>query len=393
MNVLKPLFNILLVLLFTEVCYSQYQQDESLTDKLNKEKEAIDDTYGKKIKKGKLPFDGEWTDAWNNSVSAGKGIISRQYSEKYLGRKLKYAVEIASGIKYIEPGVYRSNIDSSFVKIINNEKILVIGKASDFILVKVKLEDEKWFNRECDYFLEKNKKREPVPPYLIINNVSIKPEVVAPGKPFNILIDYMAADIAGEGNLPIRFTYSILQNGRELLQSPEKKLMAVSGQPMNRIVNLNASPEIGKFEVRVNMKFKEIEVTQNTGFEISDDPILTKKDLVYTDIEGKYELTIDSKKQELSLISTGNVLQINHKISAAVGKYNSQILSYNLNNKLLTFSEKSVLEDLQCWYIVKIDIDFSSPSDDKPVKSTVVDGNWCVMIGQTFKGTLRRKKE
>jgi len=391
MSFSKSALSVLFVNLFFSVCFSQVHSDLSHKTLLNNEKEAILDEYRKNIKKGRLPFDGEWTDAWNNKILAEEGKIYKQYSQKYLGRKLKYGVGIAHSIKYIEPGKYSNEDGSSYVKIIGKDRIIVTGKLSDFILIKVKLKDEKWFSRECDYFLQKNKKRDPVPPYIVIENVSIVPKIVAPGKPIKFLIGYKAADITGKTDLPVSFSYSIFENEQKLLQSGVSELIAKSGQLMTRKVLLNASPSTGEFEVRVNMKFKDIAVDGKAGFLISDDPMVAKNELNYKDIAGKYELYFVTNTSKFEIISTGDGMLIHH--INPPNKYTFQLLSYKLENKILTFTEKSISEELECWYIVETEVDFSSGTIEKPLKSRTIDGNWCVVIGETFKGTLKKIEE
>jgi hypothetical protein len=259
----------------------------------------------------------------------------------------------------------------------------------NLILIKVKLKDDKWFNRECNYFFEKTKKRDPVPPYIVIESIKTDPEALAPGQPFDILVDYKAADTGQQPDLPVRFSYTILKGDNKLLQSPESRLQAENGKLMNRKISLRASPETGNYEVQVTMHYKGLKMTQKTGFEISDDPFFTKKVLTYKDIEGNYIFSLGNTHANLDIIANGNGIRINHYKSDNI-LY--EIVSYKLENKVLTFIEKDGNKQLGCWHHQQIEIDFSSPDAVKPLTSTVVDGNWCVVIGQTFKGTLKRRK-
>ncbi len=389
MNTFKYAWLILFIHLSLANCFAQVHYDPAISEQINQEKEHILEDYKKEIKKGKMPFDGEWTDAWNNTIISEKGYIFRHYTEKYLGGKLKYDVGIIPGTKYIEPGIYKSDNSNNYVKIISNNQILVIGEMSDYVLVKVKLKDEKWFERESRYFLEKNKKRTPAPPYIIIENVQIKPETVAPGRPFDILVDYRAADTGNEKELPVNFSYSIIKDGEKLLQSPQSELAAPNGKLMNRKVLMHASQNTGTFDVLISMNYKKLRAVHKARFRISDDPLQTKKVLSPKDIEGKYIMAFGSKNSNLDIINTGNGLKINHYNP---GNKMGTIPSYKFENNVLTFIEKVGGKDTDCWYQIKNEIDFSSPADEKPLKSTILDGNWCVMIGQTFKGTLKKKE-
>ncbi len=391
MNYFKLLTGILCIQLMMSVYHLQGQTEAGGSVDLSKEKEAILANYKKKINKGKLPIDGEWTDAWRNQIIIENNNVNRQYTEKYLGKKLKYGVNIAHNIKYIEPGRYNSEDGKRSIKYIDENKILIIGDLSDFMLTKVKLKDEEWFERELNYSLTLNQDIDPNPPYIVIKNVSIEPEIAAPGTPINILVDYKAADINGNSDLPVSFTYSINKNNHQLLQSDVKQLTAKSGQLMNRNILLNASTVTGSYDVIINMRYDHLEATDSIDLLISDDPMLTKPILNYKDVEGRYEVKVSTSIMIMDLISTGDGLKIHYSGPPDPLNYSFQVLSYELEGKSLKVVVKSVSKE--CWFTIEDEYDFSSPDVEKPLKARIIDGNWCVVIGETFKGTFKRISE
>jgi len=248
MNKFRFALIIVLINAFCMVCFAQTNENSSEPSWLNNEKNALLDTYGKKIQKGRLPIDGEWTDVWNNQILVKEGKINKQYSEKHMGTNLKYEVNMTHGIKYIEPGKYESIAAGSAIKIIDRNSILITGELSDVMLIKVKLKDEEWFKKEFEYYKEKNKDRDPEPPFIVIKKVTIEPEIAVPGSPIQVQVGYKVADVTDRSDLPVKFSYSIFKSEERLLQSEVNELLAKNGQLMNRNILLNASPATGKYE-------------------------------------------------------------------------------------------------------------------------------------------------
>lgn len=65
-------------------------------------------------------------------------------------------------------------------------------------------------------------------------------------------------------------------------------------------------------------------------------------------------------------------------------------LTINENNLVLRTKALGAAEN--CWYVVEDVITFNDEMDKMPVRSKIIDGSYCVSIGQIFKSTLHKVK-
>jgi tetratricopeptide (TPR) repeat protein len=94
-------------------------------------------------------------------------------------------------------------------------------------------------------------------PLILIRKVEIKPVVVPPGGRFDLILEYSVGDPAlKEEQLPVQFSFSILQGEKTLYSQAPMNLMSRNSQNTTRTEPLNASNRKGVCLLKVLLAYK-----------------------------------------------------------------------------------------------------------------------------------------
>jgi tetratricopeptide (TPR) repeat protein len=95
-------------------------------------------------------------------------------------------------------------------------------------------------------------------PLILIRKVEIKPAVVPPGGRFDLILEYSVGDPAlKEEQLPVQFSFSILQGEKTLYSQAPVNLMSRNSQNTTRTEPLNASNRKGVYLLKVLLTYKD----------------------------------------------------------------------------------------------------------------------------------------
>jgi tetratricopeptide (TPR) repeat protein len=94
-------------------------------------------------------------------------------------------------------------------------------------------------------------------PLILIRKIEIKPAVVPPGGRFDLILEYSVGDPAlKEEQLPVQFSFSILQGEKTLYSQAPTNLMSRNSQNTTRTEPLNASNRKGVYLLKVLLTYQ-----------------------------------------------------------------------------------------------------------------------------------------
>jgi tetratricopeptide (TPR) repeat protein len=96
-------------------------------------------------------------------------------------------------------------------------------------------------------------------PLIQIRKVEIKPSVVPPGGRFDLIVEYSVSDPSlKQEQLPVQFSFSILQGEKTLYGSTPLEIMSSNSQNTIRTEPLNASNRRGTYLLKVSLTYKKV---------------------------------------------------------------------------------------------------------------------------------------
>jgi hypothetical protein len=350
-----------------------------------------------------MPIDGLWKDPWGDRSRIAQG---RMFKIDF-----PYPIVTLSHIKKIASGKYEAeNTGSKLIlgdqvtlTIVDKDKLLILTESTDRVLYRIKLDNEQSFLADFNQRLLTAKEERNVSSEfgLFLQDFKILPSVVAPGEPFSLSVDYSANDPKLETDIPVVFSYDILKGEKRFFRSKPVTIMCRQGQKNTRVVNLNASKQEGQYSVVVRMSYGDESKKVQKDFKISRSELPSESSQ-----NDNSELSVMERlvgawvfespgfpKDRLIITKSGDRLQGRIvKGKTAKGGYIMEYLTLELTDNVLMVRGKEIFNS-DCWYEFEEEVTLKEPLDNLPVRVKLTNGNWCIRIGEIFKGKYVRVSE
>ncbi len=356
------------------------------------------------------PIDGTWKTPWGDRIIIDRG---RLYLPDFM-----YPMVVLKNITRVAPGKYRADStgskqiqgDNITLSVVSVNKLAIITNMTEVAYTLMSAKKSKW--HLADYKLAvkaakakkvgspDNRQKQPV----AFHQAVVEPAKVARGD--TILIKALFS-VFDENNsrktVPVEYYYEIKKQDRVIYKSAIKAVEAVNGAKTPLEIKLKAASRQGDYKVVLKLSQLKGAAQTDTNFSIVTPEEARAYAAVNRPEPAPYKGTVEDRllgkwkfvcpsfppPEPVLIISKEN----NKLVAQDFMKGNKTLwmkLEINENNLIIRAKALGPVEN--CWYVTEDVITFNDEMDKMPVRSTIIDGSWCVQIGQIFKSTMHRIK-
>ena len=356
------------------------------------------------------PIDGTWKTPWGDRVIIDRG---RMYQPDFIypWTWLKNITHVAPGKYWAEnTGAKQIQGDNITLSVVSANKLVIITDMTEVAYTLLSAKNSKWHLADYKLAIKAAKAQKTGSPGyrqkqpVIFNQAVIEPAKVARGD--TILIKALFSvfnENSSQKTVPVEYYYEIQKQDRVIYKSATKAIEAANGARTPLEIKLRAASREGDYKVilklsqekgaaRTNMNFSIVtseEARAYTAVNRPDSPL--QKGTVEDRLLGKWRFVFPGSGPpgpELTLLKANNKLEA--RVFSKTTRTYWVKLTKNENN--LVLRTKAADPTGSCWYVVEDVITFNDEMDKMPVRSKIIDGSWCVSIGQIFKSTLHKIK-
>ncbi|MCD4742229.1 MAG: hypothetical protein K8R67_07105 [Desulfobacteraceae bacterium] len=356
------------------------------------------------------PIDGTWKTPWNDRIIIDRG---RLYLPDFM-----YPMAVLKNITRVAPGKYRAdNTDSKQIQgdnitlsVVSANKLVIITDMTEVAYTLLKAKNSKWHQADFKLAIKAAKtKKAGSPDNLQKQPVAFHQAVVEPAKVARgdtILIKALFSvfdENSSQKIVPVEYYYEIQNQDRVIYKSAVKAIEAVNGAKIPLEIKLKAASRQGDYKVvlklshekgagQTNMNFSIVTPEEARAYAAANPPEPSLQNgSVEERLLGKWKFVCPSfpPPEPVLIISKEN----NKLVAKLFMKGNKTLwmkLTINENNLIIRAKALGPVEN--CWYVTEDVITFNDEMDKMPVRSTIIDGSYCVFIGQIFKSTMHKIK-
>lgn len=353
-----------------------------------------------------LPIDGVWEDAWGTfEVKVERG---RAYDFTHYGKHIGRAVPIVwwTDIQRVGPGRYtivatsegpNEQAGETLTLSLLAEGGLVLRTAiGDRVFTPVQLDNEKSYRRELEEALAEAAR--PAAPQevaigqasLELTRVEIAPGgAIAPGNEFDIEVDFLVTGIAEmTDSVDLLLEYAISRGGAVLFRSSPAGFAAEPGLAGSRTIHLAAAKTPGAYDIEVTVSFAAdaARATDRTLLLVGDTADILQR------LAGTWQSEVPGFPPErFDLEWSAESLSYVRDPDQPVAKKNKVLSSsVSLDESTLVVRVDMSSNNGDCQFSVEGRMPIGADLDRLDGVATVIDGNWCIRIGETFRVTYTR---
>lgn len=347
-----------------------------------------------------LPIDGVWKGAWGTfEVKIERG---RAYDFTNYGKPIGRTIPMVwwTDIRRVGPGRYTVVATGEGVNEQAGEQLTLSLLAEggialrtaigDRVFTPVQLDDEKRYRRELEEALAEAA-RPAAPLEVAIGEASIELTrvetapggVIAPGHEFDLEVDTIITGVVEKtDSVDLVLEYAISRGGAVLYRSSPKRFPAQPGVAGSRTVHLAAAQTPGSYGIEVTVSFADgsTESTGRTSLLVGDTADVLKR------FAGTWESQVPGNPpQRFDLKWLGDSLVFVRDPDQPVAKKNKVLdSSVSLDTSTLVIRVDMSSPNGDCLFSVEDRMPVGDDHQRLEGVATIVDGNWCIRIGETF---------
>ena len=348
---------------------------------------------------------------WGDRVIIDRG---RLYQPDFV-----YPWALLKNIIRVAPGKYRAENTGAkqiqggniTLSVVSANKLAIITDMTEVAYTLISAKKNKW--HLADYKLAikdakakkvrspDNRQKQPVAFY----QAAVEPAKVVRGDTILIKALFSVFDEnSSQKIVPVEYYYEIKKQDRVIYKSDAKAIEAENGVKIPLEIKLKAASREGDYKIVLKLSQQKGAAQTNMNFSI----VTTEEVRAYA-AGNRPEPPQEKGTVEDRLLGKWNFIFAGspppEPMLLILSKENNKLVARNfvedpktvwvqlkINENNLIIRAKALGPVGDCWYVTEDIITFNDEMDKMSVRSKIVDGNWCVQIGQIFKSTLHRIK-
>jgi len=357
------------------------------------------------------PIDGTWKTPWGDRIIIDRG---RMYQPDFV-----YPWAWLKNITRVAPGKYRADNtgskqiqgDNITLSVVSANKLVIITEMTEVAYTLMSVKNSKWHLADFKLAVKSdkakksglldNRQEQPV----IFHQAVVEPAKVARGDTILIKALFSVFDEnTSRKTVPVEYFYEIQKQDRVIYKSAVKAIEAVNGGRTPLEIKLKAASREGDYKVVLKIDHEKGATQTDMNFSIvtpeearayaavnrPESPL--QKGTVEERLLGKWKFVFPGfppPEPVLILSKENNKLVAKFFIKDS----NFHWIKLTINeNSLIIRAKGNHTRVKDCWFEAEDVITFNDEMDKLPVRSKILDGSYCVSIGQIFKSTLHRIK-
>ncbi len=353
------------------------------------------------------PIDGTWRTPWNDRTIIDRGRM-------YLPDSPYYPMGVLMNIARVAPGKYRAEGTGSqqiqgkniTLSVVSADKLVILSDMTEVAYTLVKAKNPKWFQADYALTLESEKSKTSQATSLhqdqpiVIHQALVQPARVARGDMLKIKASFSIDDQnPSTKTAMVSYFYEIASQGKRVFRSTPKTIEAAKGAKIPLEIELKAASNLGDYTIVLEVSHSQGKTEKQMAFSI----VTSEEAAIYVADKAKgpgsvedrligkwkFDFSSNSPSPELLITRKDGKLYFFLNQPKARAAWKSQIELIELNDQHMKLRTKEIGPE-NCWYVVEDVITFNDQMDGMDTRSQIIDGSWCVKIGQIFKSKMRR---